>query len=117
MAFFGFFDRFNAKQVGPLEFYFWLGVGFLFYVAIHGFPLATRGQSLGKMLIGVRIVDFQTDELVPLWKILGLRILPIQLLSMLPFLSWVPFVDVLFIFNSEQQCLHDLIAGTKIVEA
>jgi hypothetical protein len=35
-------------------------------------------------------------------------------------LSNIPFyvlVDVLFIFGSEQRCLHDLIAKTKVVQA
>ncbi len=26
-------------------------------------------------------------------------------------------VDILFIFGSERRCVHDLIAGTKVVEA
>ena len=39
-------------------------------------------------------------------------------------LNWiialVPFyalVDVLFIFRNDQRCIHDLIAGTKVIKA
>jgi hypothetical protein len=35
------------------------------------------------------------------------------LLGIIPFYG---FVDVLFIFGQERRCLHDLIAGTRVVQ-
>jgi hypothetical protein len=40
------------------------------------------------------------------------------LLPLVPFLGGlVALVDVLFIFGPSKRCLHDLVAGTKVVEA
>ena len=36
-----------------------------------------------------------------------------SLIGMVPFYS---LVDVLFIFRDDQRCIHDMIAGTKVVK-
>jgi hypothetical protein len=30
---------------------------------------------------------------------------------------WMPLIEILFIFGEERRCVHDLIAGTKVVIA
>ncbi len=49
---------------------------------------------------------------------LGLRYLPTQVIVAIPVVGALyALVDALFIFGAEQRCLHDLIAGTKVVLA
>ena len=47
-----------------------------------------------------------------------LRLVPIHLISQVPFAGgFVGLADSLFIFRQDKRCIHDLIAGTKVVEA
>ena len=81
--------------------------------------LAARGQTIGKILMKIRIVDAQTGE-HPGWARLVLRRTS---------LNWFVFgvlnatgvggmvymlVDSLFIFRSDHRTIHDLIAGTRV---
>jgi uncharacterized RDD family membrane protein YckC len=43
-----------------------------------------------------------------------MRVILNGILGFIPFYS---LVDVLFIFRDDRRCIHDLIAGTKVVEA
>jgi uncharacterized RDD family membrane protein YckC len=90
---------------------------FLFFLAVHGYLLKKIGQTVGKKLTGIRIVDLDGD--VPSFgRLIGLRYLPIFLIMRIPFIG--PFsrlLDVLFIFRSDRRCLHDLLAGTRVVTA
>ena len=93
--------------------------GFAVYSLLHGYLLATRGQTIGKRLCGIRIV--RTDgRPAGLWRILFLRFFPIVLLSALPvhLLSNIfTWLDCLLIFRRSHQCLHDQIADTVVVKA
>jgi len=92
--------------------------GMVIFLLLHGYFLATRGQTIGKMAAGVRIVDYHTGQLLPFGKLVGLRVIPVWLVSAIPFAGGcLALVDTLFIFGNERRCVHDLIAGTKVVEA
>jgi uncharacterized RDD family membrane protein YckC len=79
--------------------------------------ISTRGQTLAKRWLGMRIVrmdgstvDFASGVAMRSW-------LPF-LVQCIPFVgSLFGLVDVLFIFGEERRCVHDLIAGTKVVVA
>ena len=95
--------------------------GVISFVVINGYLLATTGQTVGKRALGIRIVSYTDGELLPIGKLLALRYGPLWVLNMLPFLGGVlgplfGLVDSLFIFNSERRCIHDYIAGTKVVK-
>ena len=95
-----------------------LVVGLAWYLILNGYLLAKRGQTIGKLAAGTRIVDFNTGELVPLIPLLLKRNLVIQMLSAVPFVGgFVSLADVLMIFRSSRRCLHDEIAGTKVIKA
>jgi len=94
----------------------WVGIpSLVFFVGINSYFWATRGQSLGKMALGIRIV--QIDGPQATWgRIVGLRILPMQLLSWIPYIGGlISLVDVLFIFRANRRCIHDEIARTKVI--
>jgi uncharacterized RDD family membrane protein YckC len=91
--------------------------GFAVFLAIHGYLLKTNGQTVGKRLIGIKIVDLD-DRLPSFGKVVGLRYLPITLVTLVPIAGqFLPLVDVLFIFRKDRRCIHDLIAGTRVVRA
>jgi uncharacterized RDD family membrane protein YckC len=62
----------------------------------------------------IRIVNCQDGGNPGFGRVVALRIWANSLLSVIPFYS---LVDLLFIFGSQQRCLHDLIAKTKVVQA
>jgi uncharacterized RDD family membrane protein YckC/DNA-directed RNA polymerase subunit RPC12/RpoP len=94
----------------------WIGIpSLIYFIGINSYFWATRGQSLGKMVLGVRIVQIDGERAT--WgRIVGLRIMPMQLLSWIPYIGGIiSLVDVLFIFRANRRCLHDEIARTKVV--
>ncbi|GAB3252883.1 RDD family protein [Chitinimonas naiadis] len=89
--------------------------GWGMYLAINGYLLHTRGQTVGKRLVGIRVVR-SNGERASLANLILRRYLPFYLLGLLPFLGMlIILVDVLFIFGKDQRCLHDMLADTKVV--
>ena len=100
---------------------------FAVFTAMHGYLLATRGQTIGKWLVGTRIVRADNDEAPTLARTLGLRygtlaIGPVATAAVLVLngvMLYIPIafglIDVALIFRRDRRCLHDLIAGTKVV--
>ena len=90
----------------------------LFFLLIQGYPLATRGQTLGKILLGTRIVAVADGRILPLWKVFGLRYVSVSLISLVPIVGQIfNIVNGLLIFRADRRCGHDLIAGTRVVVA
>lgn len=117
MFFSGYFQRAMQNNVAQTEVILMTIFGIVLFMVIHGYLLATRGQTVGKLAAGVKIVDYHTNELLPIGKLVGLRYLPIWIISTLPLVSMLGLVDVLFIFGNERRCVHDYIAGTKVIMA
>ena len=89
----------------------------LAYVLLNVYLLATKGQSIGKFCLGIRIVDYYTEEITPLRFSLVLREgirFAFSLLGMLSF--FLITIDALFIFSRNRRCLHDYWAFTKVVK-
>lgn len=91
-------------------------LGFAVFLLIQGWPLLTRGQTLGKMLFKLRIV--RSDGAKPdAWRLLGLRYGIGIVLNMNVMASMVyGLVDCLLIFRESRKCLHDSIADTKVIK-
>jgi uncharacterized RDD family membrane protein YckC len=76
--------------------------------------VSKQGQTLGKRFVGIRIVMKDTLEnggfVVNVLKRGFLN----GLLSLIPgyFL-----VDSLFVFRDDRRCIHDMIAGTVVIQA
>jgi uncharacterized RDD family membrane protein YckC len=95
----------------------WAVIGFVIFAVIQGFPLNATGQTWGKKALKIKIVDLAGNK-PPLGRLLGLRYLPIQIVSNVPMIGPVlALVDVLLIFRNDRRCGHDLIAGTRVVHA
>lgn len=92
-------------------------LGLIAFAVVQVVLLHRHGQTVGKRLVGVRIV--RTDgSRAGLGRILLLRSFVPGLIGAIPLVG--PFfglLDPLFIFGQEKRCLHDLIADTIVVDA
>ncbi|MBK8036795.1 MAG: RDD family protein [Verrucomicrobiaceae bacterium] len=78
--------------------------------------LATRGQSIGKRLLGIRIVTYPEGQNPGGVKTILLRGVVPAVIGMIPVLGPLfSLVNVCFIFREDRRCIHDLIAGTQVV--
>ena len=106
----------QAVTVPQAVFFFFFGL--VVFLLIHGYFLAKYGQTVGKRLIGTCIVSYADGQILPLGKVVGLRYLSIAIIGQIPFIGALfALVDILFIFGQERRCIHDLIAGTKVIRA
>ena len=95
----------------------WMGYDWVIYLVVNGYLLHTRGQTVGKLLAGTRIVGLD-GQLLGLPRLFLLRVVPTGLLESIPVVGWVLFIlGVLLIFRRDRRCLHDHIAGTKVIMA
>jgi uncharacterized RDD family membrane protein YckC len=93
-----------------------LCIGWVILLAIQIFLISTRGQSIGKIVAGIRIVRLNGEQagFVHGWL---LRAFVVGAITAIPFAGTIFAVtDLLFIFSPSRRCLHDLIAGTRVVK-
>ena len=91
-------------------------LGLLLFALVNGYLLMTRGQTVGKMLLGMRIVRPDGSAASP-GRIIGLRYAVGWLLSALPAVGMVyALIDCLLIFRADRRCVHDMIADTIVVK-
>ncbi|GGY72010.1 hypothetical protein GCM10011613_16170 [Cellvibrio zantedeschiae] len=92
-------------------------VGIIVFVMLHGALLATKGQTIGKKIIGIKIVDLNGD-LPKIQTHLLKRYAVYFILGLIPTVgAFLSFLNILFIFGKEKRCVHDYIAGTKVVNS
>ncbi|WP_395790494.1 RDD family protein [Aquimonas sp.] len=105
----------QAVEPGPLMQIGSVVLGFVVFVAVQGYFLHSSGQTIAKKLLKMRIVD-ENGNKPEFVKLLGLRYAVFQFAQLIPFLGYVVgLVNVLFIFRDDRRCLHDLLAGTRVV--
>ena len=100
----------------------WVWFGLLAAIAVQCILLAVRSQNIGKMFTGARVVRVADDQpagwvraallrfLVPVTIVMALNIL-------FPLGCFFLIIDYAFMFRADQRCLHDLIAGTRVIRA
>jgi uncharacterized RDD family membrane protein YckC len=95
-----------------------LCLGLVLLLGIQIYLLVTRGQTMGKKLLGIRIVSFEDESNPGFVKVFLLRMLVNGVIGAVPFIGVAySLIDILFIFRDDRRCIHDLIAGTKVVKA
>ncbi len=93
------------------------GVSFGVYLMLNLYLLAKNGQTIGKMVMGIKIVRKNRDR-ASLGRLVGLRLLPIWVFDYAPYTFGIlGVIDALLIFRDERNCLHDDIADTRVVLA
>lgn len=112
-----FVDRWWAVQV--------LAIAIGTYLVLNGYTLWQSGQTLGKKILGIAIIIKQPQPNgeyafipAPLWKLIAIRALffPILFVGIIPFLVWVPLLDLASIFGKQRRCLHDYFCSTVVVK-
>ena len=86
------------------------------YGLLNGYFLVKRGQTLGKMLLRIRIVDVESMEIVSFWRVFVLRWLVWVIIGLIPILSLAALINPFFIFKKQRRCLHDYLAGTIVIK-
>ncbi|MCM8537666.1 MAG: RDD family protein [Lentisphaeraceae bacterium] len=110
----------GGDKAGPMMIVFAVVmlVSFLALLIINLRLIIKHGQTIGKKIMKIKIVDFNTHEHPGGGKIIGLRMIVTGLLGVIPIVgSIISIVDPLLIFRESNQCLHDQIANTIVVKA
>ena len=84
-------------------------------LAIQAFFLAKSGQSIGKKLTRIKIIDAENGEKVNLTRIFLLRSIVFIILNML-FMPFITIADYLFALGRNRQTLHDKLAKTIVIK-
>ncbi len=111
-------DLSDLRDIQPNFLLLGLGGGLaLALVVVNIVMLAKRGQTIGKRIVGIRIVGAENDE-NPGWvKTIILRAVVNGFIGAVPLIgSFYALADILFIFRQDRRCIHDLLAGTRVVQ-
>ncbi|MBT7335797.1 MAG: hypothetical protein HN856_15565 [Gammaproteobacteria bacterium] len=98
-----------------------LGLAIASYLLLNGYGLWHRGQTLGKRAFGIAIVSQSTNVAgqgpAPFWKLVCVRALffPLMFTLVVPTILILPLLDLVLIFFPARRCLHDFVAGTRVV--
>lgn len=93
------------------------GAGLLALFIVQVWLLSTRGQSLGKRMLGIRIVKYADNSNPGFLHAWLLRNFVPGVIGAVPYIGLLfVLVDLAFIFGAERRCVHDYIAGTKVVK-
>ncbi|CAH7469686.1 RDD family protein [Vibrio chagasii] len=89
--------------------------GWVMFLLCHGYLLQNKGQTIGKNVMEIAIVDMDGKQL-GLFNIVIKRILPMSIFVYIPVVGqYISTLDYLFALRKDRRCLHDLIAGTQVV--
>ncbi len=120
----GGFPRIDQLDLKPLvEGVMWVWAGLLTAMLLQCFIIALRGQNFGKVLLGARVVRVADGKPADFVHGVLLRfLLPVAIVILLNATTMVLgfvflAIDYSFMFRADQRCLHDLMAGTKVVRA
>ena len=98
-----------------------LAIMMLYFVALAGvnfYLLHKDAQTIGKRLLGIKIVMADYSAQCTLGRVILLRAIPIALVGAIPFIGgFIQLGGYLAIFGQERRCLHDYIANTRVVMA
>lgn len=101
----------------------WVPVALLIYTLgllfLQNYFIARSGQSIGKKLFHLQIVDATTNQLPGQFRGFFVRsflfIIISQLISLLPLLVIVFIADIVLFFSKGNNSLHDRLAKTKVI--
>ena len=102
----------GAWSFNPLS----MAVGTLVFLLLNGYLLATRGQTIGKVLLKIRITRPSGEAVSP--TRLALRYGAGFVATLIMVVVWIySLIDCLMIFRKSRRCLHDEIADTIVIKA
>lgn len=99
----------------PAEAWQMMGLYIVIMLAIQAFLLARTGQSIGKKIMKIKIVDAIDASPVNLTRIFLLRSMVFIILNLL-FMPITTIIDYAFGLSQKRQTLHDKLARTKVIK-
>lgn len=93
-------------------------VGFISFLLIQSPFLKATGQTIGKKILGMRIVTLDNQK-PEFFKLIFLRYGTQRVIGLVPILGPVFALanSISIFFGNERRCLHDRFAGTKVILA
>jgi len=92
------------------------GVGLITFIVFNIKFLISTGQTIGKKVLGIKIVDLQ-GQLPSIKTTLPIRYAVFFIPAQIPIIGQLlSIINILFIFGKEKRCLHDFAAGTRVVK-
>lgn len=89
-------------------------LGVIVYQAVS---LSSIGQTVGKRVMRLRVITFCDASNPGFVKAVLMRWWLPSLIYPIPYLGWAFWLaDGLFMFKKDRRCLHDLMAGTMVVQ-
>lgn len=92
-----------------------MGIYAIVLLVIQAAFLTKSGQSIGKKVMKIKIVDHSTFEQISFYRIFMLRTFAFVLLNLF-FAPIITIIDSLFIFSTKKQTLHDRLAKTIVIK-
>ena len=121
----GWVQRAGTQQMTLLEQLGMSLLGMVVMFVMNGYWLATRGQTIGKILTRIQIVDFSSGQLLPFVRVYVYRYLwmaPLVIIGVLIpgpvddlLINFAVLINISLIFGADRRCLHDYLAGSKVV--
>jgi uncharacterized RDD family membrane protein YckC len=108
----------NAGVEGVLLGY--LVVFLLYYPLAMMRPGATNGQSLGKQVVGIRVIRDTGEPMTFGYAVLREFVIRVLLFGIVGTITFgiAPLLDVLWpLWDEQNRALHDMVAGTHVVRA
>ena len=106
--------------------FFWTGFGettvtlfvadLIVYLLLNTYLLSTRGQTVAKYILKIKIVDYYSGNVPRLLYSLVFREGGLIVISLLGFIGYLlSILDALAIFANNRRCLHDYWSFTRVV--
>lgn len=116
MYFTGGFDGImEGRQPGALYLLGMTVLGMIVYFAINYRSLIANGQTIGKKVLDIKIVDLNGNVPTFQWQLI-VRYVVVAFPSQIPVVGPLfGLIDALFIFSKEKRCIHDLVAKTRVI--
>ncbi|ESK56866.1 RDD family protein [Acinetobacter tjernbergiae] len=103
-------------QLIPNEAWMSIFAYLIIMLMMQAFFIAQSGQSIGKKIAKIRIIDVETNDPVNTIRAFWLRSVLFIVLNLL-FMPFITLIDyTFFAFNKNRQTLHDKLAKTKVVK-
>jgi uncharacterized RDD family membrane protein YckC len=117
MYFTGGFEGIAEGQQNSLEYNLLIGIlGIIIFVVLNINILRKYGQTIGKKILGIKIVDLN-GKLPNIKNHFLKRYATYFIPGQIPIAGQLfSVINILFIFGKQKRCLHDYIAGTKVVK-
>jgi uncharacterized RDD family membrane protein YckC len=91
-------------------------VSFTIFLMLQGIFLFRYSQTIGKLATNIKIVGLNNRS-ISFLKLILLRYTAWYMISLVPLIGGlILLLGYLLIFTKDRRCLHDLMAGTKVVD-